>query len=112
MNENDDKLRDRLRQWRSIEPRADFEAAVWQRIAATTTAAEPGQNWLAFWRTWLDMQPAWASVAAVLVGILVGVGSAVTLAQPSYDRLAISTPSLHGQTLTGNYLAMTSGGSR
>ena len=112
MSENDKELRNQLRQWRGIEPRADFEAAVWRRIATTNAVATPEQSWFAFWRAWLDMQPAWASAAAVLVGILVGVGSAITLAQPSYDRLAISAPALHGQTLAGTYLAMTSGGTR
>lgn len=32
MNQNEDKLRVLLKQWRDIEPRGNFEANVWRRI--------------------------------------------------------------------------------
>ena len=36
MNEQDKELKERLQAWRGIEPRADFEAAVWRRVAAAS----------------------------------------------------------------------------
>ncbi|MCX7010891.1 MAG: hypothetical protein NTY53_27235 [Kiritimatiellaeota bacterium] len=109
MNEHDEKLKERLRAWRGIEPRADFEAEVWRRVAATPTV---GLDWFLALREWFGVRPALASVAALLLAIAVGIGSLTMLSQPQHTLLVINTPTLQGQTLAGTYLAMTSGGTR
>ena len=105
MNEHDEQLNERLRAWRGIEPRADFEAEVWRRVAAPVA----GLDWFLALREWFGVRPALASAAALLVAVAVGLGSTFALAQPARDGLAISTPSLHGSSLAGTYLAMITG---
>ena len=109
MNEQDKELKERLRAWRGLEPRADFEAEVWRRVAAVPAV---GLEWFEALRQWLGVRPALASVAAMLLAIAVGIGSIAALSQPQQVSLVISTPTLQGQPLAGPYRAMTSGGSR
>ena len=100
-------MNERLRAWRGIEPRADFEAEVWRRVAAEPVA---GLDWFLALRDWFGVRPALASAAALLLAVAIGLGSTYALAQPAREGLAISTPSLQGSTLAGTYLAMTTGG--
>ncbi len=106
MSENDEKLYERMRAWRGIEPRADFEAEVWRRVAAAPAA---GHAWFLALREWFGVQPALASAAALLLAVAVGLGSTLALTPSQPAGLAISTPSLQGATLAGTYLAMTTG---
>ena len=109
MNEQDRKLKERLQAWRGLEPRADFEAAVWRRVAAAPVA---GLEWFEALHQWFGLRPALASAAALLLAVAVGLGSTLALAQPQRDLLTISTPALHGQTLASAYLTMASGAAR
>jgi negative regulator of sigma E activity len=109
MNQQDDQLRTRLREWRGLEPRADFEAEVWRRVAAS---AVPGVEWFVALREWFGVRPLLANAAAVLLAVAVGIGSLLAVAQPQREVFTMNLPTLHGQTLAGNYLAMTSGGMR
>lgn len=106
MNAQDEELQEQLRAWRGLEPRADFEAEVWRRIAAEPVA---GFGWLLALRDWFGMQPALATAAALLLAAAIGLGSTFALAQPARTGLAINTSSLPGATLAGTYLAMTTG---
>lgn len=107
MNEHDEKLKERLRGWRGIEPRADFEAEVWRRVAVVPAAS---LEWFEALRQWFGVQPALATIAALLLAIAIGLGSIAALSQSQQLSLSINTPTLQGQTLAGTYLAMTSGG--
>lgn len=109
---DDARLSARLKEWRGVEPRPDFEAMVWQRVAATTAETAPVQGWFAAWREWLDVQPAWVAAAALLMGILTGAGTALSLAQAPVAQSTISAPALHGPTLADAYLSMISGGNQ
>lgn len=109
MNEHDEKLQAKLREWRGMEPRADFEAEVWRRVAAAPAA---GLEWFEALHRWFGVRPALASVAAMLLAIAIGIGSIAMLSQPQRTLLVINTPTLQGQTLAGTYLVMTSGGIR
>lgn len=106
MSEHDEKLKERMQAWRSLEPRADFEAEVWRRVAA---AQEAGVEWFEALRLWFGVRPALANIAAAFVAIAIGVGSTAALSQQPQAALVINTPSLQGQTLAGSYLAMTTG---
>ncbi|TAN39092.1 MAG: hypothetical protein EPN23_00505 [Verrucomicrobia bacterium] len=105
----DKRLTEQLRQWRGIEPRAGFEAEVWQRVAAIRV---PNGEWFEMLRQWFGLQPAWASAAAALIAVAVGISSTNALAQPPRSQLAMNTPTLNGQTLASTYLAMATGVSR
>lgn len=102
----DQRLTEQLRPWRGVEPRADFEAEVWRRVAAVPVS---NMEWFETLRQWFGVQPAWAGAAAVLIAIFIGLSSARMAPR---DRLTLNTPTLYGQTLTSTYLSMTSGGVR
>jgi anti-sigma-K factor RskA len=104
----DERLSALLQQWKSVEPQADFEAAVWRRIRADRAADRDRRRFGETWREWLDPLPAWVNVAAVAAGIVVGVGMAFS-AQPSHVGRQTNDPLLHSQTLAGSYLAMATG---
>lgn len=100
-----------LRQWKGVEPSADFETAVWRRIR-TASASEPRSlSIIGFVRDWILSHPALASVAAAAAAIVVGglAGISVPMTQESHQA---AEPLLHTQTLAGSYLAMATGGSR
>jgi len=101
-------LAQKMQSWRGLEPRPDFEARVWRRLAAAAPA--PAERWIR--RGWFDVSPAWAGAAAVLVAVVVGVAAARWSPPPLRNPLAISAPALQDQTLTGNYLALVTGGAR
>jgi hypothetical protein len=100
-----------LREWKGVEPPADFEAAVWRRIR-TASALEPrGLSLIGFVRDWILPHPAWASVVAAAAAIVVGGWAGISTPMAREDRQD-AEPLLHAQTLAGSYLAMASGGSR
>ena len=109
MNEHDEQLNERLRAWRGLEPRADFEAEVWRRVAAVPAA---GLEWFEGLRQWFGIRPAWASAAALLLAVVIGIGSTLALSQPQRSLLTISTPTLNGSSLASAYLAMAEGAAR
>src|SRR6266404_2138754 len=68
MNQNDDKLRALLRQWRDIEPRGNFEANVWRQIR--TAAAERRERVsLVEAMGRLLWRPAWSVAAAITAAV-------------------------------------------
>ncbi len=103
MNENDDKLRALLRQWREIEPRGNFEANVWRRIRQSEASAPSPVGWL----EWL-WRPAFALTASVAVSVMIGALSGIHTA--AARNAALDLPPAH--TLTGGYLALTTKGTQ
>lgn len=102
MNQQDDRLRARLREWRAIEPKAGFEAEVWRRIAA-----QPQLTWFQTLSLWLAAPPVWGRAAAVALAMAAGACLAqwsATATQPS--------PLFAQQTVAGSYLALLHGGVR
>jgi hypothetical protein len=104
----DERLSTLLHEWKGIEPRADFEAAVWRRIRADQAADRGRRRILEAWREWLDPLPAWVNVAAAAAGIVVGIGMGLSTPAAPGGRQA-DEPLLHSQTLAGSYLAMATG---
>lgn len=108
---DDVRLGDLLRKWHSIEPKANFETAVWRGIH---TATAPGQRRfpaLTTLRDWFAPRPAWVNAMAVAAGIVVGVGLAFSTPTVGDGRQA-DEPLLHSQTMAGSYLALVTGETR
>lgn len=103
MNQNDDKLRALLKQWRDIEPQGNFEANVWRRIRV---AAEPHPERVSLIEAIgrLLWQPAWSVAAALFMAALVGVwGGVATMSRPA-DTSRAELQFLAPGTLAGSYL--------
>ena len=96
MNENDEQLKALLQQWREIEPRGDFESAVWRRIRLAE-AGKPARGW---WWDWLP-HPALATVAAVVIGAAIGVAGGAFSVAPSRG-IGLLGP----DTLAGSYVRL------
>ncbi len=102
MNQNDDKLRALLRQWRDIEPQGNFEANVWRRIRVA--ADRPERVGLIDVMGRLLWQPAWSVAAALFVAALVGVwGGVASISRPA-DTSQAELQFLAPGTLAGSYL--------
>jgi len=105
MNQNDDKLRALLRQWRDIEPPGNFEANVWRQIR-TAAAERPARVSLIETIGRLLWQPAWSVTAAVAVALAVGVWGGVASAPRHTDTSKAELQFLASGTLAGSYLQM------
>jgi hypothetical protein len=102
MNQNDDKLRALLRQWRDIEPPGNFEANVWRRIRVADGRPEGVSLIEAMGR--LLWQPAWPVAAALMVAALVGVWGGVASTSRPADTSRAELQFLAPGTLAGSYL--------
>ena len=76
MKENDQRLNALLRQWREVEPKANFEANVRRRIRLAQPE-EPERVTLAEWLRRLLSQPAFSMVTATVIAVFVGVWGGV-----------------------------------
>jgi len=102
MNQNDDRLRALLRQWRDIEPPGNFEANVWRRIRVA--AGRPERVGLIEVIGRLLWQPAWSVAAALFVAALVGVWGGVASTSRPTDTSRGELQFLAPGTLAGSYL--------
>ena len=91
---NDPKLTQLLRQWREVEPRGDFDDCVHRRIRQAE--ASPVRSG---WLDWLR-QPALATAAAVLIGLMAGTIGGLRAAPRPTGELQFMAPT----TLAGAYL--------
>ena len=94
---NDDQLNNLLRQWKEIEPSADFDARVWRKIAGTIPEHKPS---FADWfrnsvRAWLP-RPAFAMAAAVVIGATIGVASGIFSVAPERGLGLLALDTLAG----------------
>jgi hypothetical protein len=101
------KLKRVLREWRGIEPNADFAARVWHRIEAEPAPWRWWPDFVFGLRAALESRTAYAA-AAVIVALL----WAATLAAPRGPGRGRppAFAALHGQTLTGAYAGLLMGG--
>jgi len=93
---NDPKLDQLLCQWRDIEPRGDFDECVRRRIRQAETI--PARNG---WLDWLR-QPALATVAAVVIGLMAGAIGGLQPTPRPINELQFMAPT----TLAGAYQNM------
>ncbi|HVM60753.1 MAG TPA: hypothetical protein VMV72_07785 [Verrucomicrobiae bacterium] len=104
MNQNDDKLRALLRQWRDIEPRGNFEANVWRQIRLAA-AERPARLSLLFEAIGpLLWQPAWSVTAALLLATVVGLWGGIASTPRHTDAARAELQFMAPGTLTGSYL--------
>ena len=108
---NNDDLGKLFKQWRDIEPRADFQANVWRRIrlAEAAQTAAPERLSLAEWLAW---RPAWAVAAAVVVSAILGSSAGVLSARRGASPFHGETQFLSGGTLAGGYVKLASNPAR
>ena len=111
MNGYDDKLKALLKQWRDIEPKANFEANVWRRIRLAE-AEQPESVTIVGWLQRLLWQPAFSVVAAVAVAVAVGAWGGVRSAPQRPDRQQSELGFLSTGTLAGSYAHLTTRGTR
>ena len=105
MNQNDDKLKAWLQQWRDIEPKGNFEANVWRQIR-TAAAERPERVSLVEAIGRLLWQPEWSMAVALLVAVAVGVWGGVAFRSPRTDTTKAELQFLAPGTLAGSYLQM------
>lgn len=105
---DDRRLSALLREWKGIEPHANFEASVWRRIHAVSVPEQRHLSVITTLGEWFVPRTAWVNAVAVAAGIAVGVGMAVFTSVTRDGRQA-DEPLLSAQTLAGSYLAMTTG---
>jgi hypothetical protein len=112
MNQNDDKLRALLKQWRDIEPPGNFEANVWRRIRlAEAEKPERVSVIELFLRNW-PYKPAMSIAAAVAASFILGLSLGVLTAPRSASTTPKELGFLSSGTLAGGYLRTAAGSAR
>ena len=112
MNQNDERLRDLLRQWRDIEPHASFEANVRRRIRLAA-AEEPELVSIVEWAQRLMWRPALATVAAVIVvSSVIGSSAGLLVTRRTIPVGSSELQFLSAGTLAGGYVKLASNPSR
>ncbi len=106
---DDERLSAFLMQWKGVEPKIDFEAAVWCRIRASQSVGHRQWGHVRAWSAGFAPFPAWAYTVAA--GIVLGIGLGIASPGVRGGR-ETDNPLLHSRTLTGSYLAMTTGRTR
>ena len=105
---SDERLSALLQKWKSPEPSADFESAVWQGIREASATEEGRLSLVTTLREWLVPCPAWVNVLAAAAGLVVGLQLAfATPVEPSRHTIDVTLP--HSQTLASAYLATVTG---
>jgi hypothetical protein len=107
MKPNDERLSTLLKQWRGIEPKANFEANVWRQIRANATQPTERINLIELIGRLL-WQPAWSMAAAVVVALAVGIWGGVASMPKLRDTSQAELQFLSSGTLAGSYLQMAS----
>jgi hypothetical protein len=106
MNHNENKLNSLLKQWRDIEPSANFEANVRRRIRLATAETPERAAWMELLQR-LTRQPAFSMAAAVVVGLIVGAWGGIKSAPPGTNRADVELQFLSSGTLAGSYVSLT-----
>lgn len=106
MDRRDDKLSRLLKQWRDIEPNANFEVSVRRRIRLAE-ADEPVRtsvfDLLFGHRAW---QPALAVAAALVVTVMIGSSLGVVTARRSAPVVSGELGFMSAGTLAGGYVQL------
>lgn len=107
----DTRLAALLKQWPALEPRANFEQRVWQRIHAHARAEAERFSLARIFRERLLPHPIGLSAVAAALAILLSMGAGL-LAPDRHPHPAAETVLFHSPTLTESYVALTRGSLR
>ncbi len=102
MNQHDEKLRNLLRQWPGIEPKANFEADVWRRIRRAGSAQPERIGLIDLIQQWL-WRPALAVTTAAIVSLAIGISGGLLAASrtaPVHNEMTF----MSAGTLSGGYV--------
>jgi hypothetical protein len=103
MNNQDNQLRELLRQWKDIEPPGNFESNVWRKIRLAEPAGTRPVGWGEWWHVLLA-QPAFSIGVSMLTAVFIGGAAgwfAVNGSRPPESPLFSF---LSSDTLSGGYL--------
>lgn len=104
MSQNNDKFNCLLKQWRDIEPKANFETSVWRRIRLAKTTEPTRVGLLELLRQQWRWKPA-AVLALVMVASAILGSTAGLLTIPKTGNAALQEMEfLSPNTLAGGYL--------
>ncbi len=106
--EDDARLSALLRQWEGVEPRDDFDAAVWRKIRMglpTEFRRAPRSGRLL---RWVPARLAGTTAIAAAAAVVVGVGMGF-LSQRTVPMRPASHPLLQSRTVAGAYLSAITG---
>ena len=102
---HDERFNSLLREWRDIEPSANFETEVWRRIRAASVTGQQGVTTSTTPRKVVVLRLAWVNAIAAAAGLVIGIGLAFSM-PAVHDGAHADEALLHSQTLTGSYLTM------
>jgi len=111
MKPDDQRLQMLLRAWKAPEPRADFEANVWNRIKQQSVEAIRPAPLFFVVREWLVSRPAWTSAAAAAAGLVIGLNMAFAIPHAPVAAF-MNSPLLDSRTVAGSYLGLLTEGAR
>jgi hypothetical protein len=104
MNPEDKNLSKLLKQWRDIEPKANFEASVWRRIRRAQTEEPERSSLLELLLRRRLWQPAYAAVAAaVIVSAVIGTSAGVLTSLRATTTARGELQFMSSGTLAGGY---------
>lgn len=106
MNQNDEKLSALLKQWRGIEPKANFETDVWRRIRSAQTE-EPERVSLIDLLRQLLWRPTLAVSTAAIVSVMIGLSGGLLTASKSTMTARSEMRFMSAGTLAGGYVQLT-----
>ena len=111
MSLNDEQLKELLKKWGDIEPKANFEANVWRRIRAAEAEQTERITVVEWLGRWLP-QPAVAMAAAVVVSVIIGSSAGMLASRPPAAVPGGELEFLGTGTLAGGYAKLSTGGMR
>jgi hypothetical protein len=93
MNENNNDLHRLLQQWKAIEPASNFDSQVWRQIRVGTTRRVVRPSFADWLLDWLP-RPAFALPAAIVLGLIIGIGSGLfsVPVTPHTEQLSFLAP--------------------
>ena len=97
-----------LRQWKGVEPRSDFEAAVWRKIRMVSPTGIRRITQAGRFPGWLTLYPARTTAVAAAAAVIVGIGMGF-LSQRTYPIHPPTHPLLQSRTVAGAYLSVATG---
>ena len=108
MKDDDPRLSDMLKQWREIEPSANFEASVRRRLRLAEAGMPERVSVLELRLRGLIWRPALAVAAVLVVSVLIGSAAGVVTARKPVSVTSGELGFMAAGTLAGGYVQLAS----